>query len=221
MVDDVRDPEAYFEEHASAPLAWEERKRARGAVRAFLESFAYLPPFSRLFGKKSPSYAESYWYCMGGLTFLSFLCLVVTGLALALLGPDWWMSAGAGRAFKSIHYWSAQAFFFFMFLHIIRVWITGAYRGKRWFNYAVGFVVLFLGLGENFVGILARGDWESQFVSNHAAGMLFTVPGLSLISPLDFTSAMLIHVAFIPLLIVVMIGLHLVLVKLQGIARPL
>jgi hypothetical protein len=68
-------PEEYFKEHEGEPFAWEERKKARGTWKAFAESFAYLPPFNRLFGKRAPSYAESYWYCMGGLTFLSFLFL--------------------------------------------------------------------------------------------------------------------------------------------------
>lgn len=213
--------EEYFKEHEIEPFAWEERKKARGTWKAFAESFAYLPPFNRLFGKRAPSYAESYWYCMGGLTFLSFLFLLVTGLILALLGPTWWMGTHAGYVVKSMHYWSAEAFFFFLFLHIIRVWITGAYRGKRWWNYAIGFLILFAALGENFLGLLTRGDWESQFVAMHAAGMLFTVPGLSAISPPDFTVVMLIHVAFIPFIIALLIGVHVLLVKLQGIARPL
>ncbi|UOF92261.1 cytochrome b N-terminal domain-containing protein [Fodinisporobacter ferrooxydans] len=213
--------EAYFEHHTSEPFHWKERKEKRGFWRAFLESFAYLPPFNRMFGKVSPSYAESYWYCMGGLTFFSFLLLILTGLILTFFGPTWWSGSNAGYIVKSIHYWSAQAFFFFLFLHIIRVWITGAYRGKRSINYMIGFVTFFLSLGENLFGLLARGDWESQFVSMHSDDMLFTVPILKLISPENFTSALIIHVALIPFVLVVLIGVHVALVKLQGIARPL
>ena len=93
--------------------------------------------------------------------------------------------------------------------------------GKRWVNYVIGFVTLFLSLGENLFGLLARGDWESQFVAMHSDDMLFTVPFLRLISPENFTSALIIHVALIPFVLVVLIGVHVTLVKLQGIARPL
>ncbi len=211
----------YFAHHTSQPFAWKERKKARGTWRALFESFAYLPPFNRMFGKDSPSYAESYWYCMGGLTFLSFLLLILSGLVLTLFGPTWWQGTYVGYVTKSIHYWTAQSFFFFLFLHIIRVWLTGAYRGKRWLNYAIGFVAFFLSLGENLFGLLARGDWESQFVSMHSDDMLFTIPGLRLISPENFTSALIIHVALIPFVLLILIGVHVTLVKLQGIARPL
>lgn len=48
------------------------RELEHGKIRAVLESFAYLPPFGAMFKKSSPFYAESYWYCMGGITFLMF-----------------------------------------------------------------------------------------------------------------------------------------------------
>ena len=217
----MMNPDDYFAHHESDPSNFGQRKLERGFWRACLESFAYIPPFNRMFGKTSPSYAESYWYCMGGLTFFSFLLLVSSGLVLTLYGPNWWSGTHAGFVTKSIHYWSAQAFFFFLFLHIIRVWLTGAYRGKRWVNYAIGFVTFFLSLGENLFGLLSRGDWESQFVAMHSDDMLFTVPLLRIISPENFSSALIIHVALIPFVLVVLIGVHVTLVKLQGIARPL
>ena len=63
-----------------------------GLVRSVLESFAYIKPFGGMFGKIVPFYAESYWYAMGGLTFLMFVFLIGSGIVLALLGPYWWLT---------------------------------------------------------------------------------------------------------------------------------
>jgi len=104
---------------------------AHGRFRAVMESFAYLPPFGAMFKKTSPFYAESYWYCMGGITFLMFIYLTISGVILTWLGPFWWLTNPVGKALKGTHYWSAQAFFFFLVLHLIRVWATGAFRGRR------------------------------------------------------------------------------------------
>ncbi len=217
----MADQDDYFAHHKNEPFRFEKRKQEVGWWKAIFESFAYLPPFNRIFGKTVPSYAESYWYCMGGLTFLSFLFLIITGAILAVFGPPWWLHTHVGLAVKAMHYWSAQALFFFLFLHIVRVWLTGAYKGERWVNYAIGFTILFLAFGENLFGLLARYDWESQFVAMHSNYMLFTLPLMRLIAPENFTQALLIHVAAIPLALLVLIGVHVTLVKLQGIARPL
>src|SRR5215831_5887324 len=147
------------------------RVREHGRWRAVLESFAYVRPFGGMFGKIVPLYAESYWYAMGGLAFLMFLFLVGSGVVLSLFGPYWWLTNSVGTFFKAFHYWSAQGFFFFAILHLFRVWATGSFRGKRIVNWWIGLSIFMLAMGENLFGLLARGDWESQFVSMHSDDM--------------------------------------------------
>jgi len=162
----MKDPEEQikdYPEQPEIPESFQVRVAEHGYSRAVLESFAYLPPFGGMFKKSAPFYAESYWYCMGGITFLMFIYLTLTGVLLAWAGPFWWLTNSVGQVIKATHYWSAQAFFFFLVLHLIRVWATGAYRGRRWVNWVIGATVMLLGLGQNLFGILARGDWESQF----------------------------------------------------------
>ena len=179
------------------------RAAEHGRFKAVLETFAYARPFGTAFGKAVPYYAESYWYAMGGLTVLMFVFLVGSGVILAWLGPFWWLSNPVGQFLKSFHYWSAQGFFFFAILHAVRVWATGAYRGRRILNWWIGLAIFMLALGENLFGLLARGDWESQFVAMHSDDMLFTQPFFfHLFSPANFTADLTIHVAVIPALIV-------------------
>ena len=202
--------------------SYKARVAEHGRLRSLLESFAYSGPYRAMFKRAAPFYAESYWYCMGGITFLMFVYLTVSGILLAWLGPFWWLTDPVGQFLKATHYWSAQAFFFFLVLHLVRVWATGSYRGRRWVNWLIGGTTLLLALGENLFGLLARGDWESQFVSMHSDDMLFIQPFfLNLFKPGDFTTDLAIHVAVIPVVMFGLILAHLTLVRLQGIARPL
>ncbi len=82
--------------------------------------------------------------------------------------------------------------------------------------------VLLLALGENLFGLLARGDWESQFVAMHSDDMLFTQPFFfHLFSPANFTADLTIHIAVIPVVIFALILAHVVLIRLQGLSKPL
>jgi ubiquinol-cytochrome c reductase cytochrome b subunit len=198
------------------------RVAEHGWVRSVLESFAYIKPFGGMFGKIVPFYAESYWYAMGGLTFLMFVFLTASGVILALLGPFWWLTNPIGMFLKSFHYWSAQGFFFFALLHLFRVWATGSFRGRRIFNWWIGLVFFMLAMGENLFGLLARGDWESQFVSMHSDNMLFIQPFFfNLFSPANFTADLEIHIAVLPVVIFGLILAHIVLVRLFGMNKPL
>ena len=201
---------------------YQTRVAEHGRARAVLESFAYLKPFGGMFGKIVPYYAESYWYAMGGLTFLSFVFLTGSGVILALLGPFWWLTNPVGQFLKSFHYWSAQGFFFFALLHLFRVWATGSYRGRRILNWWIGLTIFMMAMGEDLFGLLARGDWESQFVSMHSDDMLFVQPFFfNLFSTANFTADLTVHVAVIPVIMFGLILAHVVLIRLQGLSKPL
>ncbi len=202
--------------------SFKSRVAEHGLLRSILESFAYIQPFGGMFGKIVPFYAESYWYAMGGLTFLMFLFLTASGVILAWLGPFWWLTNPIGLFLKSFHYWSAQGFFFFALLHLFRVWATGSYRGRRILNWWIGLSMFMLAMGENLFGLLARGDWESQFVSMHSTDMLFIQPFFfHLFSPANFTADLTIHIAVIPVVIFGLILAHVVLIRQQGLSKPL
>ena len=79
-----------------------------------------------------------------------------------------------------------------------------------------------LAMGENLFGLLARGDWESQFVSMHSDDMLFVQPFFfHLFSPANFTADLAIHIAVMPVIIAALILAHIVLIRLHGMNPPL
>jgi ubiquinol-cytochrome c reductase cytochrome b subunit len=151
-----------------------------------------------------------------------FVFLTGSGVILALLGPYWWLTSPFGLFLKSFHYWSAQGFFFFALLHLFRVWATGSYRGRRILNWWIGLTIFMMAMGENLFGLIARGDWESQFVSMHSDDMLFIQPFFfHLFSPANFTADLTIHIAVLPVVIFGLILAHIVLVRLMGLSKPL
>jgi len=109
-----------------------------------------------------------YTWCMGGLTFFIFLVETVTGILLMFyyrptlefaytdlidLGEQ--VPLGIMR---EIHRWGAHAMVLSVWLHMLRVFMTGAYKPPREFNWAVGVVLLLLTLFLSFTGYLLPWD---------------------------------------------------------------
>ena len=111
----------------------------------------------------------SYTLGLGLVSFYLFVVLTVTGLALMLYyvpHPD-----AAYRSMKDIEYavtfgmflrnahrWAAHGMVAVVFLHLCRVFFTGAYKPPREFNWVVGVLLLLLTLALSFTGYLLPWD---------------------------------------------------------------
>ena len=111
----------------------------------------------------------SYTLGLGLVSFYLFVVLTVTGLALMLYyvpHPD-----AAYRSMKDIEYavtfgmflrnahrWAAHGMVAVVFLHMCRVFFTGAYKPPREFNWVVGVLLLLLTLALSFTGYLLPWD---------------------------------------------------------------
>src|SRR5688572_4917758 len=115
----------------------------------------------------------TYTYCLGGLSFLLFILLTVTGIYLmffyrpsAGFGQELAykdiqaLSSGVsfGQLVRNLHRWSAHAMVFTVFLHMARVFYHGAYKAPREFNWVVGVILLLLTLLLSFTGYLLPWD---------------------------------------------------------------
>jgi quinol-cytochrome oxidoreductase complex cytochrome b subunit len=67
-------------------------------------------------------------------------------------------SVDFGFVLRNVHKWSAEAMVFFVVLHMARVFLTGAYKPPREFNWVVGVILLLLTLGLSFTGYLLPWD---------------------------------------------------------------
>src|SRR4051794_24880551 len=57
-----------------------------------------------------------------------------------------------GLLMRQIHHWAAMLFVAAMFVHLLRVYFTGAFRKPREINWVIGCLLLLLGTLEGFTG---------------------------------------------------------------------
>lgn len=131
---------------------------------------------------KKQGIALSYTWCMGGLTFFLFLVETVTGVLLMFYYRptlDWayldilaLRDVTTLRIMREVHRWGAHAMVITVWLHMLRVFLTGSYKPPREFNWVVGVGLLVLTLLLSFTGYLLPWDqlaiWAVTVGSNMA-----------------------------------------------------
>jgi quinol-cytochrome oxidoreductase complex cytochrome b subunit len=111
----------------------------------------------------------TYTWGLGGLSFGLFMVLTVTGILLMFYYrptvelayrdmKDLEFAVSLGQFMRNMHRWSAHAMVMVVILHMIRVFLTGAYKTPREFNWGVGVVLLVLTLFLSFTGYLLPWD---------------------------------------------------------------
>ncbi len=111
----------------------------------------------------------SYTLGLGLVSFFLFATLTVTGLALMLYYvpdtqaayrsmKDLQYAVSFGMVLRNAHRWAAHGMVAVVFLHMCRVFFTGAYKPPREFNWVVGVALLLLTLALSFTGYLLPWD---------------------------------------------------------------
>jgi len=169
--------------------------------------------------------------------------LVVTGVTLAFFyvpSPDharasiaWFESSiPLGRLVRNLHRWSAYAMVLLVFLHMLRVFVHGAYRKPRELSWVVGVLMLLVVLAFGFTGYLLPWDQQAYWATNVGINIAGSAPGIG-----PFLAKLLrggpelgsltllrfygLHVFVLPALLVAGLVLHFAMVRKQGIATPL
>jgi quinol-cytochrome oxidoreductase complex cytochrome b subunit len=81
-----------------------------------------------------------------------------------------------GALVRNMHHWGANLLAFIVFLHLLRVFYTGAFYGRRQFNWVVGLGLLLLVLLANFTGYLLPWDQLAFWAITICTGMLGYLP---------------------------------------------
>lgn len=170
--------------------------------------------------QEGPSYINKLFYSLGFLTMVSFVLLIISGVVMAIFGPDWWLTNGVGKYLRSVHLWSTQAFVVFMILHLTIVFLTSAFKPPRRLTWILGVLMLMFVMLESEFGFVLRGDFSSQWRSLQGADF-YNGSGLGYwINALNYKQIYGIHIVALPLLILGILFLHYLLVRVLGIARP-
>ena len=123
----------------------------------------------------------------GGLAVFFTLILVVTGIlemfyyvpqpdratisiqTMAVLVPY-------GGLIRNIHFWGAQLLVLVLFVHLLRIALTGAYKKPRSFNYLLGLGLLLLTLALDFTGYILRWDQGTSWALVVGTNLIKTIP---------------------------------------------
>jgi len=81
-----------------------------------------------------------------------------------------------GLLIRQIHHWAAVIFVAAMFVHMMRVFFTGAFRKPREVNWIFGFLLLFLGMFDGFMGYSLPDDLLSGTGIRFLEGAILAVP---------------------------------------------
>jgi len=206
------------------------------------ERFGWAELIAPLKHKTVPHHKLSYWYFLGGITLFLFVIQVTTGILLLL-----YYRPSANEAFesvqyistqvrfgwlvRSIHSWSANLMIFTAFAHMFSVLFLRAYRNPRELTWLSGALLLFLALGFGFSGYLLPWNTLAFFATKVGTEVAGQVPVIGpwimmfLRGGPDVTGATLtrffgFHVAVLPGITTVLLGLHLALVQRFGISVP-
>lgn len=205
-----------------------------------LQSFSNF--FLHLYPVKIPARVLRirYSFRLGFIITVLFGILVLTGVYLMFFYTPAVGSAygdmqrirtgvGFGQLIRNVHRWSAHLMVLAVFLHLVRTFYAGAYKKPREFNWVIGVVLLTLTLGLSFTGYLLPWDQLSYWAVTVGTNLVQYVPFLGhslqnlLIGGDQIGQATLLrfyalHVAVLPIAVVLALCIHIWRVRKDGFA---
>ncbi len=180
---------------------------------------------------------------LGLLSLYTFVILVVTGILLMFYYVPTPVEAydrmldlrGAvffGTFLRNLHRWSAHAMVGLVFLHLMRVFLTGAHKAPREFNWMVGIVLFLLTLLLSFTGYLLPWDqlafWAivvGTSIASYAPvvgdELRYVLLGGDSVGAEALLRFYVLHVAVLPVVLTTLIGLHFWRIRKDGgLAKP-
>jgi quinol-cytochrome oxidoreductase complex cytochrome b subunit len=124
-----------------------------------------------------------------------------------------------GQLIRNVHHWSGNILLIIVFLHLLRVFFTGAFHPPRQFNWIIGLVMFLAVLTSNITGYLLPWDQLAFWAITICTGMLEYVPGIgewlqklirggNEIGPATISIFFAIHTAIIPACLLVLMPWH-------------
>jgi hypothetical protein len=180
---------------------------------------AALPP-GKLLPDRQPAYVASWIYVFGVASLATLGLVILSGIVIAIGGPDWWHTNPVGHFFNSLHMWSVEAFMAFLVIHLWGKFWMAAWRGKRSLTWVTGVVAFVASVVECFTGYLSQQNFDSQWISTSGKDAFDAVGVGSFFNVMNFGQMLMWHIVLIPLVLVALVGAHMLAVRVRGVAHP-
>ncbi len=139
------------------------------------------------------------------------------------------MSSTFGSLIRSMHFWGNYFMVVLVVIHMLRGFFVGAYKYPRELTWLTGVALLGLTLGFAFTGYLLPWDMKAYWATQVGVNIADTIPvvgtplanlvrGGPVLSGSTLGRFFAIHMLLLPALTGGLIGLHLLLVNIQGIS---
>ena len=211
-------------------------------VYEWLDSRLRLKPIERSLLDEPIPGGSSWVYVFGSATLFLFGLQLITGMFLGLyyvptpeqaydsvqyIQHEVWF----GWFVRGLHHWGASAVITVVGLHMLQVFLYGAYKPPREAMWIVGVTLLFLLLGFGFTGYLLPWDQNAYWATQIGINMAGTIPlvgdmlslvirGGETLGSLTLSRFFALHVMFLPSLILLGIALHIFVFRRVGPAGP-
>src|SRR5580692_3086446 len=186
-----------------------------------------------------PSETASWFYVFGSAALVVFILQVVTGILLALIyvpsaGEAWHSlqvlnhSIQLGWFIRAMHGWGSDFMVAIVLLHMVQVFLFGAYKFPRELTWIIGVFLLVMTLGMAFSGQVLRFDQDAYWGLGLGASIASRVPGVGpaivnvmlggpIIAGATLSRFFAMHVFVIPGLLIAFVAVHLLMVVKLGI----
>jgi ubiquinol-cytochrome c reductase cytochrome b subunit len=186
-----------------------------------------------------PRETASWLYVFGSAALTVFVLQIVTGILLALIyvpsaGEAWNSlqilnhSVPLGWFIRALHGWGSNFMVAIVLLHMVQVFLFGAYKFPRELTWIIGVFLLLMTLGMAFTGQVLRFDQDAYWGLGIGASIASRVPvvgpalvnlmlGGPIIAAATLSRFFALHVFVIPGLLIAFVGIHLILVLKLGI----
>src|ERR1700692_4677428 len=186
-----------------------------------------------------PRQTASWWYVFGSAALTIFLFQIVTGILLAIVyvpsAGEAWNSLQAlnhqvalGWFIRALHGWGSNFMLAIVLIHMVQVFLFGAYKYPRELTWTLGIFLLVMTLGMAFTGQVLRFDQDAYWGLGIGASIVSRVPilgpalvslmmGGPIIAGATLSRFFALHVFVIPGLLMLFVALHVLLVLKLGI----
>ena len=179
-----------------------------------------LIPLEDLLPDQLPAFVRSPAYFFGVTMLASLVLLILSGILLSAFGPQWWHNNSVGHFVNSLHLWCAELFFFTLTLHLWTEFFKAAWRHGRRLTWVVGAITFIAAIGTAFTGYLSQTNFDAQWIAVQGKDALNAVGIGAFFNLINFGQMYGFHILILPLLVVLLVGLHIVQVRIRGIVRP-